>query len=206
MTKTIFIVRHGETEYNKLRRVQGSGIDSSLNEKGRAQARAFYDFYKNEPFEVVLTSDLVRTHETAEHFIKAGLPWEQWTEIQEMSWGDHEGKESNPQMIEDYKAMIAEWERGNIDARIANGESARELAERLNKFINNLKTRTEQHILVFSHGRAMRCLVTLMKGQDLGQMENKNHHNTGLYKATFDGESFSFELENDTKHLERVEG
>jgi len=43
MAKTIYFIRHGETEYNKLGIVQGSGVDSELNENGRAQAQAFYN-------------------------------------------------------------------------------------------------------------------------------------------------------------------
>lgn len=42
MLKNIFILRHGETENNRLAIVQGSGIDGTLNETGQQQAHAFF--------------------------------------------------------------------------------------------------------------------------------------------------------------------
>ena len=70
------MIRHGETEYNRQGIVQGSGIDADLNETGRNQAEAFYQKYKDIPFDKVYTSALVRTHQTVEKFIEAGIPHE----------------------------------------------------------------------------------------------------------------------------------
>ncbi|MEM6376701.1 MAG: histidine phosphatase family protein [Bacteroidota bacterium] len=202
MHKNIYIVRHGQTDYNKLHIVQGSGVDSSLNETGRAQAMAFYNKYKAIDFDVVLTSKLVRTHQTMRHFIDDGLPWEQFGEINEMAWGIHEGKKSNPSMIAEYKAMTSAWQQGDYDARIVGGESALELSQRLNEFVNHLKTRSESNILVCSHGRAMRCLMTLLNQVELFRMDEFPHANTGLYLVNYQPDVFHFQLENDLSHLD----
>ncbi len=53
--------------------VQGSGVDSSLNDTGFKQSKAFYEKYQNENFDVVITSTLKRTYETAYPFINDGL-------------------------------------------------------------------------------------------------------------------------------------
>jgi len=45
LKKTIYIIRHGETDLNRLGIVQGRGMDTSLNEKGLEQAEAFYQAY-----------------------------------------------------------------------------------------------------------------------------------------------------------------
>ena len=50
MDKTIYFIRHGQTELNRLNIVQGSGVDSELNDFGRHQARAFYDYYQDSEF------------------------------------------------------------------------------------------------------------------------------------------------------------
>ena len=84
MEKVIYFIRHGQTDYNLKRIIQGSGIDSDLNETGREQGGLFFEQYKNIPFEVVMTSTLKRTHQTVAHFIDAGIPWEQYEEIVEM--------------------------------------------------------------------------------------------------------------------------
>jgi len=201
----IFIIRHGETDLNKQKIVQGQGVDASLNELGRKQGKAFYDFYKAENFEVVLTSALIRTQQTVAPFIEAGLPTEAFAEINEIDWGVHEGKKSTPTMIEDYRSLIENWKSGNFDARLEEGESAQEMADRITVFVNHLRKRKEKKILVCCHGRAMRCLMCILKGQHLREMENYHHSNTGLYKVNYENDEFIFVLENDVQHLEAAE-
>jgi len=64
----LFLLRHGETEFNKLRIVQGSGVDAPLNETGQYQAQKFFEKYKNVPFEAVYCSSLQRTYQTIKNF------------------------------------------------------------------------------------------------------------------------------------------
>lgn len=201
MEKLIYIVRHGETDYNRLGIVQGQGVDTSLNERGRRQARAFFEHYQSEPFDLLFTSRLRRTHETMHPFIEKGLPWEQFAEINEIGWGSHEGKHSTPEMREEYHKTVSQWKQGKFDARLGNGESAADLAHRLSQFISHLRERKEKQILVCSHGRAMRCLSCLLLEVPVEQMDNYKHHNTGLYVFRYEGERFHLELENDIRHL-----
>ncbi|MFN7119787.1 MAG: histidine phosphatase family protein [Saprospiraceae bacterium] len=203
--KTIYIIRHGETDLNRQGIVQGSGVDAPLNELGRQQAQAFYDLYKVVPFEVVLTSALQRTHQTVAPFLETGLPWEQFADINEMNWGEHEGKVSTPEMHADYQQIKEAWSRGELEVRLPGGESAEELGIRISRFIDHLKHRAEKLILVCSHGRAMSAMMCLLHGLPLHEMNQYFHYNTGLWKVHFDGFAFEFELENDTKHLEPIE-
>lgn len=200
MKKTIHIIRHGQTEYNKLRIIQGSGVDSDLNDRGREQGQLFFEKYKEHPFEVVLTSTLKRTHQTVQPFIESGLRWEQFHEIVEMNWGIHEGKSGNKDMKKDYERVVLS---GNFDERIEGGESINEMAERLQKFIDHLPTRSEQNILVCIHGRAMRCLICLLEQKDLSEMENYPHSNTGLYLVEHTSNGFVVLEKNDTGHLKK---
>lgn len=201
MKKTIYFLRHGETDYNRRKIVQGSGVDSELNDWGHRQAQAFYDYYQNLPFEVVITSFLQRTHQTAHPFIAQGIPWEQNPDINEINWGVHEGRESEPWMIDAYKNLITEWKNENFTAALEGGESALSLARRSQRFIDGLRTRPEELLLVCSHGRALRCLMCCVKGQHLREMESYSHSNTGLFKVHFDGKEYQVELENDLRHL-----
>jgi len=205
MKKTIYLIRHGQTDYNLKGIVQGGGVDSDLNDTGRQQARAFFESYAHLQFETVLTSRLKRTHQTVAPFIDRGLPWEQFEEINEMDWGIHEGKPSSPDMHVEWKTVTDSWESGDYHARITGGESAWELGERLLRFIRHLQERPEQHLLVCSHGRAMRGLVCLMQELELRDMSRFRHSNTGLYLAEWDTERFYFHLENDLKHLAQLQ-
>jgi len=60
----IYIVRHGETDWNVEGRY-GGRIDVSLNEKGRKQAEVIKETLKNVEFDTVFSSPLVRAYETA---------------------------------------------------------------------------------------------------------------------------------------------
>lgn len=204
MDKTIFIVRHGETDLNKMGVVQGSGVDAPINDFGRQQALAFYDFYQKEGFETVITSTLIRTHQTMAPFLELGLPWEQRQEINEISWGAHEGKHSTPAMRKEYRRIMDSWKKGDFSARLDGGESAQDLADRLGQFVTHLQKRPEQKILVCSHGRAMRCLMCLLAKRPILHMDQYHHHNTGLYKVHLREGVFDFELYNDIRHLDGI--
>lgn len=204
MTKHIYIVRHGETEYNRLKIIQGSGVDSELNERGRRQAQAFYQYYREVPFDLVMTSRLRRTHQTMQAFIEQGLPWEQWTELNEMNWGIHEGKAGTPALRDEYIYIRDQWSSGNYDARIEGGESAAELAARLRRFTEALRQRPESRILICSHGRAICALLTILQQQELYQMNEYTHANTGLWKSVYEQDRFHLELKNDTTHLSLI--
>jgi broad specificity phosphatase PhoE len=64
LEKEIFIIRHGETDFNQLGIVQGKGVNSSINAKGMQQAQAFFEAYRNENFEKIYISQLQRTAQT----------------------------------------------------------------------------------------------------------------------------------------------
>ena len=204
--KTAYIVRHGQTDFNLQKIVQGSGVDSSLNDTGREQARLLYEKYKHLPFEVVLTSRLKRTWETVASFIHDGVPHEKHGEINEMSWGSHEGKKGTPESIAEYQMIKDGWGLGKIDGRIGGGESAREMAARLQRFIDHLPGRNENLLLICSHGRAMCGLVTLMMGLGIDRMNELVHSNTGVWRGHLqDNGVWEFDVMNDRTHLPEVE-
>ncbi len=201
MVKEIYLIRHGETDFNKNGIVQGSGVNTSLNAAGKAQALAFFKQYQHLHFDYVFTSDLKRTHETVQHFINKGITWRIRSEIREICWGKHEGKPSSPEMREEYSNLIAAWQSRNFDARLEGGESAAEMRLRLSKFVDELKKTPFQRVLVCSHGRAMRCLMTILNGTPLEAMEQFHHLNTGLYKVDLIGDTFFVKINNDITHL-----
>lgn len=199
--KEIYIIRHGQTDYNLKGIVQGRGVDSSLNATGRAQAQAFYEKYKHLQFDHVYISNLQRTYQTAQHFIDAGVPFTKNGNLDEINWGIYEGVPHDPAKKEEYEAIIQEWYNGNLDIKIEGGESAKDLQDRLGHVVELLKNIQDDRILVCTHGRTLRALVCLLNGQSVAQMDSYSHSNTCLYKFKLDENGFHLAVENSTEHL-----
>ena len=198
----IYLIRHGETDYNVQGIVQGSGVDTDLNDTGRTQAGFFYEKYKTVPFDIALVSKLKRTWQTVQPFTERGLSQSIDARLNEINWGTHEGKKSTPESRIDYRRASTGWTNGNYNERTEQGESAAELAERLTDFLTDLRTRTEKNILLATHGRTLRCLICLLKNEPISRMEQYDHYNTGLVLAHYDAENgFAVSLENDIAHL-----
>lgn len=199
--KTLYIIRHGQTEYNRKGILQGRRIDAPLNKTGMQQAEAFYDYYKHEGFELVITSELVRSIESIAGFRKLGIPHRIDERITEFSWGNNEGLPLSELVIETYKNMLRSWYMGDLDARIPGGESGRELFERVSSFVGDLKKASEEKILICTHGRTLKALIVQMMGWDIQEMEKVKHSNSALYKLQFANGQYSLELTNDLSHL-----
>lgn len=202
--KTIYIIRHGETDYNRRGVVQGSGVDSDLNDMGRAQAMAFFQAYQHVPFQKIYISSLKRTYQTAELFINLGIPYEKLAGLNEISWGVMEGKVPGNLDNEYYRDLIGAWSSGNTAFPTDGGESPDQVAARQRVAMDVILSRpNEEQVLVAMHGRAMRILLCWLTNQPLSTMDQFEHSNLCLYKLQYDYDSqtFTIELVNDTSHL-----
>ncbi|KAA6438622.1 histidine phosphatase family protein [Dyadobacter flavalbus] len=206
--KSIYLIRHGETDFNRRGVVQGSGVDSLLNEWGEAQAAAFFNAYQHVPFDKIYTSDLKRTHQTVRGFIKLGIPHESYSGLNEISWGAREGREPNTGDNNYYRELVTAWKNGQVDLAAEEGESPVQVRERQIPVIETILSRPhERNILIAMHGRAMRVFLTTIFGEPLVNMDNYEHSNLCLYKIGYSYETNKFELEvsNDITHLLSLE-
>jgi broad specificity phosphatase PhoE len=204
-TKTIYLIRHGETDFNRQGVVQGSGVDSDLNELGQAQAEAFFQKYQHIPFDKVYTSVLKRTHQSVKKFIENDIAWEQHHGLNEISWGVREGKIPNSRDNEYYKVLIDSWIEGKTDMPSEGGESPEDVILRQKPIIDLILNRPEEKtVLIAMHGRAIRILLTLLLERPLYEMDTFDHANLCLYKLTYDYDTskFTVEIACDVSHLE----
>jgi probable phosphoglycerate mutase len=201
MIKKIWILRHGQTDFNLKGVVQGSGVDASLNETGRLQARSFFEQYRNEPFDKVYTSALKRTHETVKGFLDLGIPHQSLAALNEISWGNREGKAFTPEANAYYWDMLAAWQHGEVHRAIEGGESPIDVAKRLQMALPEIIGSPEKNILICMHGRAMRILLCLLLQYPLRCMDYFEHHNAGLYQVIHTGSMNRLALYNDTSHF-----
>ncbi|MTI22793.1 histidine phosphatase family protein [Fulvivirga sp. RKSG066] len=201
-TKKIYLVRHGQTDYNRKKIVQGSGIDASLNDFGVKQAQSFYAHYKDVPFDKVYTSALKRSIQSMQQFIDKGVPHQVVPELNEINWGTREGMAITPEEDAYYHDVIKQWQEGNTTLKIEGGESPQDVFERQTKAIEIiLANNTEETVLVCMHGRAMRVLLCQLLNYPLKCMDMFEHSNLCLYKLNYTGSMFNVELFNHTAHL-----
>ncbi len=201
--KKIYLIRHGQTDFNLRNIVQGSGVDSSLNDTGRTQAAAFYQTYKHVPFQAVYTSALKRTSESVQCFINAGIRHQALKGLNEISWGKKEGQAITPEEDAYYHHMLKQWQEGKTDLRIEGGESPEEVVERMKPALDIiLNNDTEETILICMHGRAIRILLCYWLNYPLRAMDMFEHHNLCLYQLNYTGKQFQVVRYNDVNHLQ----
>jgi len=201
--KNIFILRHGETDFNRRSVVQGSGIDAPLNEKGFEQADAFYQMYKDLPLDKIYTSALQRSIQTINPFVADGIEVEECEGFNEIHWGKYEGRIISSQDNVYYRDLVRKWGNGETHCRIDGGESPEMVQARQKVVIDRIiPIAHEKNILICMHGRAMRILLTTLLRYSLSSMDRFEHQNTSLYQLEYNGSVFSMIKNNDTSHLD----
>jgi broad specificity phosphatase PhoE len=201
-SKKIYLIRHGQTDYNLQNIVQGSGVDTDLNARGRAQAEAFFAAYRGISFDKVYTSVLKRSQQSVKGFLELGLPHEALVGLNEICWGTKEGHKITPDEDEYYHYMLKQWQLGNTSVRIENGESPEDVVVRMKPAIDHIMSKPEeQTILICMHGRAIRILLCILMNYPLKSMDMFEHENLGLYLLNYTGTMFQVERYNDTAHL-----
>ncbi len=131
----LYLCRHGETESNALRLLQGSGVDSPLNAKGQAQAEALAQSLRGTRLDVVGSSHLSRAVATADLIASAqasgpSVERTQDVELAEMFYGSLEGVPIDQAMAQ-LNELNGAWAAGRTDVRVGgDGESPDELLSR----------------------------------------------------------------------------
>jgi broad specificity phosphatase PhoE len=159
---TIFLARHGESDWNVARRFQGHS-DRPLTERGREQAHALADLVASEEIEAVYTSPLSRARETAEIVAaRVGLEPVALPELREVDTGSWSGL-SRADVETRFPEGFTRWRSGGSGWE--DGETYEEMAERV---IGALRTIAEDHpdgrVLIISHGGPIRAIHAAAEG------------------------------------------
>ncbi|XP_011099196.1 phosphoglycerate mutase-like protein 4 [Sesamum indicum] len=157
----IIVIRHGETEWNADRRIQGH-LDVNLNDVGRQQAAAVADRLSREPkISAVYSSDLKRAFDTAKIIAKSCGVLEviKDPDLRERHLGDlqgiifHEAAKVNP---EAHKAFVSNQKDQEIPG---GGESFSQLYERCTSALQRIANKHRgERVVVVSHGGTIRAL------------------------------------------------
>lgn len=177
----LYLIRHGQTDYNLQGIVQGGGIDSNLNATGQRQGKLFYETYKDISFDRVYCSELKRTYQTVQFFEEQGYEITRLKSLNEMNWGVLEGMAAGEAKPE-YDRLNQVWTSGVIDHQIQGGESPTGVWARVKPGIEQIVEEVGEDgtALVCAHGRLLRIILSEMLGYGIQQMNIFPHENTGL--------------------------
>ena len=169
----VYVVRHGESEGNKIDAFIGR-TDVPLTDLGVKQAELTAEYLKDVKFSAIYTSDLMRARQTAApsekiHNLKA-VPEPAFREI---FGGDWEKKPYHD-LINLYPETYSVWKNDIASARADNGESVKELYERVTRKLKELALEHDgENILVFTHAmpvRAIMCMAKELPLKNLGEI------------------------------------
>ncbi|MGO1868367.1 MAG: histidine phosphatase family protein [Sphingobacteriaceae bacterium] len=206
MEKTLYFIRHGQTDLNLRGIVQGRGVNSPLNETGFKQSQAFYNAYKDVPFDKIYTSTLLRTHQTVAPFLDDGIPMEKLKGLDEISWGIYEGQEQSDNILSGFQDLVLAWKDNQLDQAVDQGESPNQLVLRQKEAIDYILGKPEEeNILICMHGRALRIMLCHLTDVPVCQMDDFPHTNTALYVLVYQDGKFRVLEYYNTKHLDDID-
>ncbi len=200
--KQVYIIRHGETDNNKNHKLQGRGINASINEIGELQAREIAEALVDVPIQKVIVSSLIRTLETATPLIEQkNALVESYSELDEMSFGKWEGSFFGDVRNEIHDLHIR-WSSGEVDAEVEGGESPQQVFDRASaKIVEVLENSNEDYIAFVIHGRLIRIILSEFLGKGLKNMHLIEHQNGAINHLSWNGEGFDIVELNKIDHL-----
>ncbi len=163
MNRVFYIFRHGETDWNRERRCQGH-TNTPLNETGLIQAHELALKLINIPLEIIVSSDLLRAHETGRNVaVKKSIPLLIDSRLREMSYGQAEGmlfEEAISSFGQELWIKLQSFKAENDDVGFPGGETRKMSRERFMESIQHLIETTEyQNIGISTHGGAIRNVI-----------------------------------------------
>ena len=166
----LFLVRHGETDWNIERRLQGQ-VDIQLNEFGRKLAVKTGMELSNISFDVCFTSPLKRAKETAELILDGkAVPIIDDERIIEMAFADWEGKHCSKERWEVPDSFQKFFDDPANFEPAPEGESFEQVKERTGRFLEWLYVQKEyesSNVLITTHGAALAGLLNNIKGESI---------------------------------------
>ena len=157
---TFYLIRHGETDWNKARKLQGH-TDIPLNATGEQQAKKLTDVLHNVNFDLAFSSDMIRAKRTAEIILlEKKLHIETTKKLRERTFGELEGQSS--EIMTAYFALVKALtkEERKKHRMGKNVESDEEVTTRLITFLRETAiTHPEKTILVTTHSGLLRMLL-----------------------------------------------
>ena len=203
-TLKLYIVRHGETEWNVIKRFQGQ-LNTPLTEKGMEKLRETGKNLENVLFEEVYTSELERTVKSAEIILNENrgyknkkMELKKLAELNEVHFGVWQGLKYEevflkyPEEANNYFYNVKNYKAENVEA-----ENLKDALERflrgINKILDNHKS---GNILIVTHGTVFEMFINYVGNSSIFDIDERTLMGNGDYKI-FSYEDGKFQEETD---------
>ena len=199
----ILLIRHGETDWNTERRIQGN-TDTPLNATGLAQAKRLATrIAAAEKIDALYTSPLARARMTADMIAQqCGIVATPDDRLKEKALGDLEGL-----TIVEFEQHYPELHRGWLNSvehfPLPNEETPMQLHERIETFLADLRVRhlNGTRVGVVSHGGTISMFVSMLIGLETNKRSPFWFDNASITTVDLSGSRPRIRLLNDTCHL-----
>jgi broad specificity phosphatase PhoE len=197
----LILVRHAETEWNRLNRCQGFA-DLELNESGKSQVKGLAMSLKDKVISAVYSSDLRRAVDTAKVIADChGLTVEIDPDLREMNQGDLEGLTFDV-IREKYAELLAEWRENPESVRLPLGETLKEVQERALRSVEKIHSKhSGDTVVTVSHNLTIVTLLCKFTGLGLKEFRNFKLQASSKNVILFENGSYKVEVINDVSHL-----
>lgn len=201
----LWLVRHGETDWNRELRFQGH-LDAPLNALGLQQAQRLGQHLAGHSPRLLVVSDLLRTRQTADplagQWQTPAMPDSLW---REQAFGVIEGL-TLAEVQERHPDVVEGWRRRDPDFAPEGGESRRQFHARVMQAVQQLVVLCTQQgrpsPVVVSHGGVLDMIYRSATGQSLAGPRECTIPNAGLNHVRTDGVRFEIVQWAQTPHLE----
>ena len=201
MDTTVVLVRHGETEWNRVGKIQVH-IDSALTAIGIRQAEAIGTMLGGREFDHLVSSDLGRARHTAQ-IIALSVGHEVLLDprFRERGFGIAEGK-TYAEIDQQFPEMFSRIRDTDPDFAAPGGESRRQFYERVCAVMNDYAdTYRGKSVLVVTHGGVLAAIYRWLTGLPIASPHRIEIPNAGYNRLQFDGGVWRIETWGDVAHL-----
>lgn len=202
------MIRHGETSWNAVKRLQGH-LDIPLNAEGERQAAALGSALRGESLDAIFCSDLLRACQTAQA-IAAPLSLEVQIDagLRERCYGAFEGM-LRSEIGERYPEAYRAWQARDLDARIPPGvrqaETLREFAQRAVGAITRIVSGgAYRRVALVTHGGVLECAYRAAQGAGFAHPREFDIFNASINRLNWDGSRLKVLQWGDVTHLEAL--
>jgi len=197
----LIVLRHGETEWNKIGTQQGQ-LDTDLSELGIAQATAAAEALAGEEIDSLYSSDLGRAMQTAEIIAeRIGLQIQTDQRLRERHLGIMQGL-TMAQFAQEHPAEYAKLNGGDPDYVIGDGESIRQRYQRNIECGDDLAAANPgKRLLLVAHGGVLNSFFRRATGQDIASQRRFSLLNASMNTISIHAGQWRLERWGDTHHL-----